>query len=239
MTSVENKKPHPNIESHKLHRAGWLRAAVLGADDGIVSTASIMIGVAATSASRSGILATGLAALAAGAMAMAAGEYVSVSSQSDTEEADLAREALELEHYPEAELRELAGFYQERGLSKELALQVAEALTAHDALGSHAREELGIQDMNRANPVQAALASAASFTFGAVFPIVALLLAPSSIKVAVIVVVAIVALAVIGWIGAKVGGARPVRATLRVMIGGSLAMAVTAGVGALFGHSGL
>ncbi|CAG4934319.1 MULTISPECIES: VIT1/CCC1 transporter family protein [Acidithrix] len=240
MTSVDDtKKHHPKAEGHKLHRAGWLRAAVLGADDGIVSTASLMIGVAASSASHSVILTAGFAGLAAGAMAMAAGEYVSVSSQRDAEEADLAREAHELEHYPEAELRELAGFYIERGLTKELAVQVAEALSKHDALGSHAREELGILEMSKARPVQAALASAAAFASGAALPIVALVLAPSNIRTIVIVAVAVVALGVIGFLGATVGGAKPWRATLRVMIGGSLAMAVTAAVGALVGHAGL
>ncbi len=226
-------------EDHRAHRAGWLRAAVLGADDGIVSTASLMLGVAASHASRSAILTAGVAGLAAGAMAMAAGEYVSVASQRDTEGADLTRERNELASVPQAELDELVGLYVDRGVDRGLATQVAAQLTAHDALGAHARDELGLADATMARPVQAASASAAAFATGAVLPIVALLAAPASVRAAVIVVVALVALGTLGRLGAAVGGADWRRATARVIVGGVFAMAITAAVGRLAGVAGV
>lgn len=223
---------HPP-ERHRAHRAGWLRAAVLGADDGIVSTASLMLGVAAAQASRTAILTAGLAGLAAGAMSMAAGEYVSVSSQRDTERADLARERQELQASPEEELAELTGLYIARGLDEELARQVATQLTAHDALAAHAREELGLSDTSMARPAQAASTSATAFTAGAALPILALLAAPNGLRSVVIVAVAVASLALLGWVGAAVGGAGGTRGTARVVAGGCLAMAITAGVGFL------
>lgn len=232
MSATPRVPAHPP-ERHRSQRAGWLRAAVLGADDGIVSTASLMLGVTAAHASRGAILTAGLAGLAAGAMAMAVGEYVSVSSQRDTERADLARERHELATSPQAELAELTALYVGRGLDEELARRVAVQLTTHGALAAHARDELGLSGTTAARPVQAAAASATAFTTGAVLPILALLAASTSARAAAIVAVAVVALAVLGRLGAAVGGARWLRPTARVVAGGCLAMAVTAGVGFL------
>jgi VIT1/CCC1 family predicted Fe2+/Mn2+ transporter len=225
-------------ERHRGQRANWLRAAVLGADDGIVSVASVMIGVIASGASRSVVLTAAVAALVAGAGSMAAGEYVSVSSQRDTERADLALERSELSRDPSGEARELASIYRNRGLSPELADQVAQALMVHDALEAHARDELGLADSVLARPVQAALSSAASFTVGAVLPIAALLIAPAPARTIAVIVTALVALVALGIAGAIAGGAPVTRAALRVGIGGGGAMAVTAGVGRLVGSAG-
>jgi VIT1/CCC1 family predicted Fe2+/Mn2+ transporter len=216
-----------------------LRAAVLGADDGIVSTASLMLGVTASHAARGAVLTAGLAGLAAGAMAMAAGEYVSVASQLDTERADLDRERRELASVPGAELDELTGLYIDRGVDAGLARQVAAQLSAHDALGVHAREELGLTETTMARPVQAGAASAAAFAVGAVIPIITLLLSPPPARTAAIVAVALIALGLIGRLGAAVGGADWRRATARVVAGGALAMAVTAAVGRLAGVAGI
>ncbi|MDE3205752.1 MAG: VIT1/CCC1 transporter family protein [Acidobacteriota bacterium] len=218
-------------ETHRGHRAAWLRAAVLGADDGIVSTSSLMLGVAASGAARSAILTAGLAGLAAGAMAMAAGEYVSVASQRDSEQADLARERAELAASPGAELEELTRLYVHRGVEAGLARQVAEQLTSHDALSAHARDELGLSEERAARPLQAAVASALAFSIGAVAPIVALAASPRSLQSLLVAVVAVIGLALLGWAGASAGGARWPRPTYRVVLGGSLAMAVTMGVG--------
>jgi vacuolar iron transporter family protein len=219
---------------HRGQRAGWLRAAVLGANDGIVSVASVAIGVIASGAPTSFVLTAAVAALVAGAMAMAAGEYVSVSSQRDTERADLNQEKGELRAHPEAEKLELAAIYVNRGLPTELAAQVAQALTASDALGAHARDELGMAAI-LARPVQAALYSALSFTAGAVLPIAAFLLVPTAARTAAVVVSALLALVILGIAGARAGGAPMLRAAFRVSVGGGLAMAVTAGVGHLVG----
>ena len=224
---------HP--ERHLIHRIGWLRASVLGANDGIVSTASLIVGVAAGADSAHTILLAGTAGLVAGAMSMAAGEYISVSSQSDTEAADLARERTELATQPEAELHELAGIYEARGLSAELAATVAAALTAHDPLAAHARDELGITEVATARPVQAALASASSFALGAALPLAAALLAPAGSVVPVVSLAALVALAVLGAVGARAGGAGPLRAAARVALWGAVAMMATAAIGALVG----
>ena len=225
----------PHSEQHRTGRIGWLRAAVLGANDGVVSVASLVVGVAASGAPQSGILVAGVAGLVAGAMSMAAGEYVSVQSQADTEGADLARERRELADDPEGELDELAGIYRERGLDDDLARRVAEQLTARDALGAHARDELGITDALRARPVQAALASAAAFAVGAVLPVAAALVAPASAVSVAVAAVTLAALAVLGGVAGYVGGASVVRGAVRVTFWGALAMAITAGVGALFG----
>ncbi|HVC24664.1 MAG TPA: VIT1/CCC1 transporter family protein [Acidimicrobiales bacterium] len=206
---------------------------MLGADDGIVSTASLMVGVAAAHGTRATVLTAGLAGLAAGAMAMAAGEYVSVASQRDAEDADLFRERRELARTPDAELQELALIYEGRGLEPALARQVAEQLTRHDALAAHARDELGLRQESLSRPLQAAAASAAAFTLGAVFPILALLFAPDAERSAAIVAVALVGLVVLGLLGAAAGGAPALRPTARVMVGGAAAMAVTALVGLL------
>jgi vacuolar iron transporter family protein len=222
---------------HRGQRAGWLRAAVLGANDGIVSVASVAIGVIASGASISLVLTAAIAALVAGAMAMAAGEYVSVSSQRDTEQADLGQEKEELRAHPEAETQELAAIYVSRGLSRELASKVAEALMASDAIGAHARDELGLAAI-LARPVQAAIYSALSFTAGAVLPIVALLLVPSGARTVSVVASALVALMALGIAGARAGGAPILRAAFRVTVGGGVAMTVTAGVGHLVGGIG-
>jgi VIT1/CCC1 family predicted Fe2+/Mn2+ transporter len=222
-------------ERHRTERVGWLRAAVLGANDGIVSTASLVLGVAAAHAGTSSVLVAGTAGLVAGAMSMAAGEYVSVSSQADTERADLGREASELTEDPEAELAELAAIYVGRGLDPELARRVAAQLMAHDALGSHARDELGISEMLRARPLQAALASAASFAVGAAAPLVTVAVSPAASLVLVVGGTSLLLLGALGWIAAHVGGARPWAGAARVVLWGALAMALTAGVGALFG----
>ena len=222
-------------ENHFTTRIGWLRAAVLGANDGIVSTASLIIGVAAAGTDQNEILLAGLAGLVAGAMSMAAGEYVSVSSQSDSEKADLAREKLELESDPEFEHNELAEIYIERGLDAELASQVATQLMEKDALGTHAREELGISEITQAKPVQAGLTSAAAFSAGAALPILPVIFAPVDQIIAITTITSIAALAILGALSAKTGGSSVVKAVARVTIWGILAMAATALVGHLFG----
>jgi len=222
-------------EQHRTQRIGWLRAAVLGANDGIVSTASLIIGVAAAEASRGSVVIAGVAGLVAGAMSMAAGEYVSVSSQADTERADLERERGELATEPEAEQQELAKIYVNRGLDEPLAMQVAERLMAHDALAAHARDELGISEIHVARPVQAALASAATFAVGAAMPLLTAVIVPERTLVVAVAATSLVFLAVLGALGARAGGAPVVRAAVRVTFWGALAMALTAGVGALFG----
>jgi len=210
---------------------------VLGSNDAIVSTASLMLGVAATDASAHAILVAGVAGLVAGSMSMAAGEFVSVSSQSDVERADIAKEKQELATEPEAELAELAGIYHRRGIDKHLSLEVAKQLTAHDQLGAHLRDELGIHDENRPRPIQAALVSAASFAVFAMLPILGLLIAPTSARFVAIPVVSLVSLGVLGALGGRLSGASVGRATLRVVIGGAIAMAVTMGIGRLLGTS--
>jgi VIT1/CCC1 family predicted Fe2+/Mn2+ transporter len=227
--------PQRHKERHRTDRIGWLRAAVLGANDGIVSTASLVVGVAAASSSHSSILVTGVAGLVAGAMSMAAGEYVSVHSQADTEKADLGRERIELETAPAAELRELTAIYVGRGLDYKLAAQVAEQLMQHDALGAHARDELGISDALSARPVQAALASAASFAVGAALPLAVTALVPGQGLIPWVSGTSLVFLALLGAIAAQAGGASPLTGASRVTFWGALAMAITAGVGALFG----
>ncbi len=222
-------------EKHRTDRIGWLRAAVMGANDGIVSTASLLVGVAAANAASGDVLIAGVAGLVAGAMSMAAGEYVSVSSQADTEKADLDRERNELATDGESERNELAAIYVSRGLEPLLARQVAEQLMAHDALTAHARDELGISDISAARPVQAALASAGTFAVGAVIPLLTVLAVPKPMLIPVVVGTSILLLALLGGFGARAGGAPVSKAALRVMFWGALAMALTAGVGALFG----
>lgn len=224
-----------HTERHLVSRIGWLRAAVLGANDGIVSTASLVIGVAAAEANKEAILIAGVAGLVAGAMSMAAGEYVSVSSQSDTEQADIARETRELREQPEFEREELASIYVARGLTPELAGQVADQLMAKDALTAHARDELGISEITTARPVQAALASAATFAVGAILPLIVVVLSPEAMLMAAVAVASLFFLAALGAAGARAGGAAMVKPVLRVMFWGAIAMAATAGVGALFG----
>jgi vacuolar iron transporter family protein len=224
---------HP--ESHLVERIGWLRAAVLGANDGIVSTASLIVGVAAASARQHDILIAGVAGLVAGAMSMAAGEYVSVSSQSDTEHADLARERKELAENIGFERQELADIYIKRGLEPELAKQVAQQLMAKDALGAHARDELGISEITTARPVQAALTSAATFAAGAAMPLLMVIISPLTYLVPVVSAASLIFLGVLGAVGAKTGGADVVRATARVTFWGALAMLATAGIGKIFG----
>jgi VIT1/CCC1 family predicted Fe2+/Mn2+ transporter len=226
---------HPHKERHLVGRIGWLRAAVLGANDGIISTASLVLGVAAASATKSNILLAGIAGLVAGAMSMAAGEYVSVSSQSDTEQADLAREKRELSEDPEFEKEELAQIYVERGVEVELARQIAQQLMAKDALGAHARDELGMSEITSARPVQAALTSAATFSAGAAAPLALVLLSPLKWMILVVSVGSLVFLAVLGLIGAKTGGAEVFRPIVRVTFWGALAMALTAIIGAIVG----
>lgn len=218
-----------------VSRIGWLRAAVLGANDGIVSTASLVIGVAAASAGKGEILIAGVAGLVAGAMSMAAGEYVSVSSQSDAERADIARETRELEDQPEFEVEELANIYVGRGLTPELARQVAEQLMAKDALAAHARDELGISEITTARPVQAALASAATFSVGAALPLAVVLASPPQNLIVAVAAASLVFLAALGAAGAQAGGASPLRPVLRVVFWGALAMAVTAAIGSALG----
>ena len=224
-----------HAETHLVSRIGWLRAAVLGANDGIVSTASLIVGVASASAASSEVLVAGIAGLVAGAMSMAAGEYVSVSSQSDTENADLARERLELETQPEFEREELAQIYVSRGVEPDLARRVADQLMAKDALGAHAHDELGISEMTTARPIQAALTSAATFAVGAAMPLAMVLIAPAPQLVLTVSIASLLFLALLGAVGAKAGGANVVRATLRVTFWGAFAMALTAGIGALVG----
>lgn len=226
---------HAHPESHLVSRIGWLRAAVLGANDGIVSTASLIVGVAAASAATSDVFLTGVAGLVAGAMSMAAGEYVSVSSQSDTERADLARERAELATQPELEREELARIYIARGLTPDLAHEVADQLMSKDALGAHARDELGISETTTARPIQAAFTSAATFAVGAALPLAMVLIMPRTALVAGVSIASLLFLALLGATGARAGGANVVKATVRVTFWGALAMGLTAGIGALFG----
>ena len=226
---------HVHPEFHLVERIGWLRAAVLGANDGIVSTASLIVGVAAAAAKPSDILIAGVAGLVAGAMSMAAGEYVSVSSQSDTEYADLERERMELNDNIEFEREELAQIYVKRGLDYGLAVKVAEQLMAKDALGAHARDELGISEISTARPIQAALTSAATFAIGAAMPLLMVVVSPSDKLVLIVSVASLAFLALLGAIGAKAGGANVMTATARVTFWGALAMTLTAGIGAFFG----
>jgi VIT1/CCC1 family predicted Fe2+/Mn2+ transporter len=229
--------PRSNVEKHLSYRAGWLRAAVLGANDGILSTASLVLGVAASGAGRAAIVTAGIAGLVAGATSMAAGEYVSVSSQRDTERADLALELRELDAMPEVERDELAAIYRARGVSPEVADRVAEELSAGDRLRAHARDELGIDPDRLARPFQAAWASAISFAVGAAVPLIAIALAPAAARIVVAIVVTLVALSALGFAGARLGGAPPLQAIRRVVLGGVFAMAVTMGIGALVGSA--
>jgi len=222
-------------EQHRAHRVGWLRAAVLGANDGIVSTASLIIGVAAAEATQSAILLAGVAGLVAGAMSMAAGEYVSVSSQADTEKADLEQEQRSLEENPEFERDELANIYVQRGLAPQLAGEVAAQLMAHNALETHARDEIGITEGAKARPIQAALASAGTFTIGAALPLLIAWATPQSHLIGAVAILSIVFLAILGGIAARAGGAPVLRASIRVSFWGALAMTLTAAVGRLFG----
>jgi VIT1/CCC1 family predicted Fe2+/Mn2+ transporter len=221
-------------ERHVTDRIGWLRAAVLGANDGIVSTASLVLGVAAAHSSHSNILIAGIAGMVAGAMSMAAGEYVSVHSQADTEQAELARERAELETDPESEHKELAAIYVGRGLDPALANQVAEQLMAHDAIGAHARDELGITDVLSARPIQAAFASAASFAVGAALPLLVTAIAPETTLIPLVSITSLAFLALLGAVAARAGGAGVMVGTIRVLFWGAIAMALTAAVGALF-----
>ena len=230
--------PRSHRESHLVSRIGWLRAAVLGANDGIVSTASLMIGVAAAAQSEAAILVTGVAGLVAGAMSMAAGEYVSVSSQADTEKADRGREAQELADDPQAELEELTRIYMARGLDRKLAAEVAGQFTAKDPLNAHLRDELGLSAHLEAKPIQAALASAGSFALGAAFPLLMVLVMPRAYLAWGVAGGSIVFLVLLGILGARAGGAPVLRATIRVTFWGALAMAITAAVGLLFGAGG-
>ncbi len=223
------------IDKHFIERIGWLRAAVLGANDGIVSTAALIVGVAASPAEKPTLILTAIAALVAGAMSMAAGEYVSVSSQADTETAEIRREKTELKDNPEAELEELRDIWIERGLTSRLAMEVARALTKKDAVAAHARDELGISDITVARPIQAAVASALSFSTGAAMPLVATWLAPRPMTLWAVSIASLAFLAALGWLGAWAGGAKPVRAVIRVTFWGAVALAVTAGIGKLVG----
>ncbi len=227
--------PRSHAEYHLVERIGWLRAAVLGANDGILSTASLIVGVAAAAATKNEVLVAGIAGLVAGAMSMATGEYVSVSSQSDTERADLARERKELNENVAFEKEELAQIYVKRGLDLPLARQVAEQLMAKDALTAHARDELGISDITAARPVQAAFTSALTFSIGAALPLVAASLSPLRVVVPIVAAASLAFLALLGAIGARAGGANVLRATVRVLFWGALAMALTAGIGKVFG----
>jgi VIT1/CCC1 family predicted Fe2+/Mn2+ transporter len=227
--------PRPHLEIHYAERIGWLRAAVLGANDGIVSTASLVVGVAAANADRSGVLIAGVAGLVAGAMSMAAGEYVSVSSQADTEKADLARERSELATDYEAECKELTMIYEKRGLTPELARQVADQLMEHDALGAHARDELGLNEIHTARPIQAGLASASTFAVGAALPLLVALVSPLSLLVPLVAVSSLVFLALMGGLAARMGGANIWLGAGRVSFWGALAMLVTYLIGKLFG----
>jgi VIT1/CCC1 family predicted Fe2+/Mn2+ transporter len=224
-----------HTEAHAVSRIGWLRAAVMGANDGIVSTASLIVGVASADADRSAVLVAGIAALIAGAMSMAAGEYVSVSSQSDTEKADLARETKELADLPDAEFEELVRIYEARGVSRETAQDVARQMTANDALAAHARDELGISDTTAARPIQAALASALTFTAGAAAPLIVVPFVATDLLVPVVGAVSLGCLAVLGALGARAGGAPLWPSVVRVTFWGALAMVVTALVGKAFG----
>jgi len=223
------------LEKHYINRSSWIRAAILGANDGILSTASIIIGVAAASTTREPIILTGIAGIVAGALSMAAGEYVSVSSQSDIEKADIEREIRELEQMPEIELRELAKIYEQRGLNKELSLQVATELTEHNALEAHMRDELGINEFSQAKPLQAALASGASFIFGGLLPILVAFYAPIKHMIYSQYLFAIIFLILLGVVAAVMGGSSIFKAIVRITIWGTLAMGITAGIGYLFG----
>jgi VIT1/CCC1 family predicted Fe2+/Mn2+ transporter len=227
--------PHGHLERHRTGRIGWLRAAVLGANDGIVSTSSLVLGVAAANATHANVLVAGVAGLVAGAMSMAAGEYVSVHSQADTEKAELERERMELKADDRGERSELTAIYVARGLDPSLARQVTDQLMAHDALGAHARDELGISESNRARPMQAALASAGSFAVGAALPLAVTALVPASGLIPVVSGASLVFLALLGGVAARAGGASVMRGAVRVTFWGALAMAITAGVGSLFG----
>jgi vacuolar iron transporter family protein len=233
--TFKKETPAPVRERHFTHRIGWLRAAVLGANDGIVSTASLVVGVSAAQASTHNVLLAGVAGLVAGAMSMAAGEYVSVSSQADTERADMDRERKELAADEPFEREELAQIYVARGLEPSLAAQVSEQLMAHDALGAHMRDELGHSEMATARPVQAALASAATFSVGAALPLLALAASPAAYRIPIVGASSLVCLAILGAVSAVTGGAKPLVAVARVTFWGALAMALTAGAGALFG----
>jgi len=228
-------KSSPKNYNHLVHRTGWLRAAVLGDNDGIVSTASLIVGVTAASPDRNSIIIAGVAGLIAGAMSMAAGEYVSVSSQSDTEQVDLESERQALEENPEYELEELAQIYRERGVEAELSRQVATQLMEHDALAAHARDEIGISHTIITQPLQAALTSAGTFSVGAILPLVAVMITPVTHIISVVCITSLISLALLGAISAYIGGAGMIRAATRVTVWGALAMALTAGVGSLFG----
>ena len=229
--------PKGHFELHYSERIGWLRASVLGANDGIVSTASLVVGIAAANTGRSEILIAAIAGLVAGAMSMAAGEYVSVSSQADTEKADLERETQELATDIESERKELANIYRERGLDKELAARVAEQLMAHDALGAHARDELGLSEMTMAKPIQAALASAGSFAMGAALPVLLVVFTPVGAMIPVVAASSLVFLAILGAIAARAGGASMLTGAVRVTFWSALAMAATALIGKLVGRA--
>ena len=231
---MTNPSAHPD-DPHYLLRSGWLRAAVLGANDGIVSVSSLVVGVAAADPNPASVLIAGVAGLAAGAMSMAAGEYVSVSSQSDTEKADIQREAQALKDTPEQELHELAAIYRERGLSEKTAMLVAEELSESDALAAHVRDELGLSEVHTANPMQAALASGLTFSVAAAIPVLAAVFAPAGYIIQMVLIVSVFTLAALGALGARAGGAPMLPATLRVVLWGVFAMAITAGVGKLFG----
>ncbi len=222
-------------EGHYAHRVGWLRAMVLGANDGIISTAALLVGVAAANSTRAALLTAGMAGLVAGAVSMALGEYVSVSSQRDTERSDIEKERWELEHQADNELEELTAIYQSKGLQPALAREVAEQLTEHDALGSHLRDELGISEDELARPLQAAWSSALSFSIGAAVPLIAAATVGTSARIAVIIAVTMVALVILGVVGARAGGAKVTRSVMRVVVGGAAAMAITMLVGKLFG----
>lgn len=229
--------PRPHRETHLVQRIGWLRAAVLGANDGIISTASLILGVASAAAVKSDVLLSGVAGLVAGAMSMAAGEYVSVSSQSDTEQADVAREKRELADDPKGELEELTQIYVGRGLKPDLAREVARELMHRDALGAHVRDELGLSEISVARPIQAAMASAATFAVGASAPLLLVLFSPAPWIVPVVGAGSLLCLGVLGAVGARAGGADILKPTIRVMFWGALAMALTAGIGALVGKA--
>lgn len=223
------------MDNHYIHRSNWLRAAVLGANDGIISISSLAIGVATASATREPVLLAVIAGLVAGALSMAAGEYVSVSSQTDIEKADIERERQELRDMPEEELRILAEIYERRGLKKETALQVATELTAHDALGTHIRDELGINEISQAKPIQAALASGAAFTFGGVLPLLVVLLAPITYMEYALYAFTILSLVILGIVAARTGGSGMMKAVVRIVVWGTIAMGLSALVGYLFG----
>lgn len=229
---------HGTHEQHYVSRAGWLRAAVLGANDGIISVSSLVAGVAASNANKESVVVTGVAAMVAGALSMAAGEYVSVSSQADSESADLAREEKELEKFPRAERNELKQIYIARGLTADLAEEVAQQLMAHDALAAHARDELGISEQTQARPVQAAVASALTFSSGAIIPILVMWISPRNLTYWTVFGTALGLLALLGALGARAGGANVVKGVLRVGLWGAFAMAVTGGVGRIFGAVG-